>query len=87
MEPGIAERTSQAPRPLHVEVKVVLGRVADRAVALERGARREERRVGGLRDGHADVDGLERHSRAIYERTRELECDTRVRKVVLHRLE
>ena len=33
----VAHRTGQRPRPLHVEVQVVLGRVADRAVALQRG--------------------------------------------------
>ena len=44
MKPRVAPAAGERPRALQVEVQVVLGRVADRAVALERGPARSRAR-------------------------------------------
>ena len=80
-------------RPLHPEVQVVLDRVADRAVALQRLAGDELGGIGGEALGHRDVARRRRQPvlhgirGAVDDRAGELEGEQRVGEVVLDRLE
>ena len=57
MPGGIAERAGERPRLPQVAVQLVLVRVADGAMALQRLATGERRRVGCHRLCHRDVEG------------------------------
>ncbi len=88
VEASVAHAASERPRPLHVEVQVVFGGVADRAVALQRDAwPSSARSPSALAFAIARVRGIERDRRPVDERPRELERDARVRQMMLHRLE
>src|SRR5580704_10042267 len=93
MKVRVTPTACQRPGALQVEVKVVLGGVADRTVALERGsAGQMGGGVGfGLRhrdiDGRLGITGRDRRCGPVHQRTCEFEGDARVGEVVLDRLE
>src|SRR5438105_74640 len=88
----VAPRGAERPGALHPHVQIVLDRVADGAVALERDARREGSRVGGGGLGHRHVKAgvaltaRDRVRGAMHDGARELELHERAREVVLHSL-
>ena len=83
----------ERPGPLHEQVQVVLERVADGAVALERLAGGERGGVAGQGLGHRHMGrrvGIvvrDRPRGAVHERAGELDRDAGVGEVVLHGLE
>src|SRR5439155_16119503 len=86
---GVAPCRAEDPGPLHPEVQVVLVRVADGAVALERGAGGAVRGVARERLGYGDVHrafrvvGRDGVRGTVRDRPRELELEAGVGEMVL----